>query len=445
MRVTKCHGDDRCSTMPSFFPAGHSQAAIVKPEDEYAFREAKKAEDVLKARTIHGWVTESAINGRHDSPLNMIIPARVRIGVASMPRPARSRRIRRCLLAAFALAWQGAHLLSAQEAASSPTVILGEKPAPGPSPAETDAPATASARSASENGGVNAFILRAVTRMPSGGTYRANSAALAGLRLAVGSVNSLLVIDAPRAAPSFCSGGTYLVFLSALASLNREGRLPLDNAVIDALLVRDHQADGAGVWGRWNANGPGTARLFCEANLGHNFTSFEEAAPGDFLKIFWNSEIGAREVGHSVVYLGTVNRPEGEFVKYWSSNQPNGFGFAEVPRRRIKRALFSRLDHPEAIRRVMSLPARDPYLAAMLKRSSTEEEMSRMVNAVNEPAARQSPEAPAVSEPAVAPLPAKTQANSASPKKKPSGPLSSPAPASPAPTKVPWYKKILGG
>jgi hypothetical protein len=31
------------------------------------------------------------------------------------------------------------------------------------------------------------------------------------------------------------------------------------------------QRDGEGIWGRWNANGPGTARLFHEMNLGENF------------------------------------------------------------------------------------------------------------------------------------------------------------------------------
>ncbi|MDR3403049.1 MAG: hypothetical protein P4L99_11180 [Chthoniobacter sp.] len=225
----------------------------------------------------------------------------------------------------------------------------------------------------------NALIMEAIGTMPAGGTYRANTAAMAALRTAIQSANSQLVIDPARASPSFCSGATYLVFLSVLEELHRQGRIALDDATLRALLVQDHQADGAGVWGRWNANGPGTARLFYEAGLGRNFSSFDEARPGDFMKIFWNEEIGSKEAGHSVVFWGRVSKPEGEFVRYWSSNMPNGFGFAEIPMTRIRRVLFSRLEHPEQIRNVLTIPARDAYLAAMLKRPSSGEEMARMV------------------------------------------------------------------
>src|SRR6185312_14071725 len=110
-----------------------------------------------------------------------------------------------------------------------------------------------------------------------------------------------------------------------------------------------------------------------------NFTSLEEARPGDFLKIFWHDEIGARETGHSVVYLGTVDTPQGPAVRYWSSNLANGYGEATVPRTRIRRMLFSRLVHPERIQQVNALRPQDAYLAAMLKRDSTPEEMYQMV------------------------------------------------------------------
>jgi hypothetical protein len=33
-------------------------------------------------------------------------------------------------------------------------------------------------------------------------------------------------------------------------------------------IISSSQRDGAGIWGRWNANGPGTARLFYELGLG---------------------------------------------------------------------------------------------------------------------------------------------------------------------------------
>lgn len=92
-----------------------------------------------------------------------------------------------------------------------------------------------------------------------------------------------LLLPLNQAKPNFCSEATYLIFLAVLNQLNHEDRLSLLPAVVQALLVKD-QEDGSGVWGRWNANGPGTARLFHGLGLGRNFTSFEEGQPGDFLK-----------------------------------------------------------------------------------------------------------------------------------------------------------------
>src|SRR5690606_37168739 len=123
-----------------------------------------------------------------------------------------------------------------------------------------------------------------------------------------------------------------------------------------------------------NANGPGAARLFHELGLGRNFDRYEEARPGEFMKIFWTTEVGSRERGHLVVYLGrrTVNGEER--VRFWSSNQPGGYGEKEVPRARIAHALFSRLENPQAFAAAPSLPKTDPYLASLLKvRSSIAE------------------------------------------------------------------------
>jgi hypothetical protein len=136
------------------------------------------------------------------------------------------------------------------------------------------------------------------------------------------------------------------------------------------------QHDGVGVWGRWNANGPGTARLFEELRLGENFTSIDRAERGDFLKIFWNDQIGSKEFGHSVVYLG---RGTNGSVKYWSSNKKGGYGCAEVPLSKIKRTLFSRLTDPAEINQILYAPTTENYLASMLTKSSTPEEMYEKV------------------------------------------------------------------
>jgi hypothetical protein len=81
--------------------------------------------------------------------------------------------------------------------------------------------------------------------------------------------------------------------MKTIEALRDRGDLQLNYETLDQLMIRG-QPDGAGIWGRWNANGPGTARLFYELGLGRNFDDFGEARPGDFMKIFWSPELGTR-------------------------------------------------------------------------------------------------------------------------------------------------------
>jgi hypothetical protein len=227
----------------------------------------------------------------------------------------------------------------------------------------------------------NALVLRAVAAMPVGGGYSTRPAAARALKEATTLRNDRLEVRT-QPIPSFCSGATYLVFLKALALAN-ENQKPWDRAVLEALLVKG-QDDGTGVWGRWNANGPGTARLFFELGLGKNFYDWAEARPGDFMKIFWNQNIGSHESGHSVVYLGMKELGGTTHVGIWSSNTSNpdgtsGMGIKWYPKSQIHRALFSRLENIEAIRNVLELPATDRYLADMLIRSSSVEELDRKI------------------------------------------------------------------
>ena len=228
----------------------------------------------------------------------------------------------------------------------------------------------------------NQRILDVIRLMPQGGGFSAKKPALDNLRAAVkldlSAASPELVFTPEVAKPSFCSGATYLVFIGLVHDLLAEKKLQLSTDDLRALLIKG-QADGEGVWGRWNANGPGTARLFHELGLGINFQSLDSARPGDFLKVFWNDQIGAKEFGHSVIYLGKRETPEGEVIRIWSSNSGVGFGEKEVPLHKIKRMLFSRLLAPSSLRSISRLPAKDAYLASMLTNSSTEEEMSTMV------------------------------------------------------------------
>jgi hypothetical protein len=216
----------------------------------------------------------------------------------------------------------------------------------------------------------NAVVLRQVASMPAGGSYATTSAAHEALVNPVRVDPATVSIRAESARPSYCSGATYLVFLKTLGDLQKSGALRLSRTQWESL-VPGPLPDGHGIWGRWNANGPGTARLFHELGLGRNFTSFEEARPGDFLKIFWTDAVGKNERGHSVIFLGTETRDGSEYVRFWSSNKPGGYGEKSVPRTKIARALFSRLETPQNLALIDQLPPADSYLASLLRTESS--------------------------------------------------------------------------
>lgn len=230
---------------------------------------------------------------------------------------------------------------------------------------------------AARAGNFNDVVLQQVAAMPEGGGYAATTRAHEALAAAVSTDAGSVRIQANKAVPSYCSGATYLVFLKALGELQRRGLLQIDRTQWTALFPAK-LADGEGVWGRWNANGPGTPRLFFELGLGKNFSSFEDARPGDFLKIFWTDAVGKSEHGHSVVFLGLEQKDGVEHVRFWSSNKPGGYGEKSVPRSKIVRAIFSRLEKPQNISGAVSLPRRDAYLAGLLSRNSSFAEAGRM-------------------------------------------------------------------
>lgn len=207
-----------------------------------------------------------------------------------------------------------------------------------------------------------------------------------------------------RATPSFCSMATYAALIKAILIWDKDNTISQRSwfnikplvGITDIINEKGYnQRDGEGMWGRANANGPGLAVLFNELKVGYNFTAYrgaktealresskerylsdeewnshsvwDEAVPGDFMKIFWNrnetagSDSGAiigvnsdanaeQEHGHSVVFLGY--EPNGD-VRYWSSNGPTddpvnaGYGIATCPRTRIQRVVFSRITEPE--------------------------------------------------------------------------------------------------
>jgi hypothetical protein len=223
---------------------------------------------------------------------------------------------------------------------------------------------------------LNGLILEQMRKMPSGGKYSVSHFAKIKLQSAAHFESGKFFVIPTAPYPSFCSGATYIVFIKTIETLRDSGQLKLDVATLDQLVIRD-QHDGEGIWGRWNANGPGTARLFHELGLGRNFTDFTQAQPGDFMKIFWNQNVGRRESGHSVIFLGTVNHPDGEYVRFWSSNIPHGYGEKEVPRSKIANAIFSRLETPANLTRIHDIPVVDVYLSELLRKKSDFAEATR--------------------------------------------------------------------
>ena len=216
----------------------------------------------------------------------------------------------------------------------------------------------------------NAVVLEQLREMPRGGRYSTSHFAKIRLQSSTHFESGKFFFLPSKASPSFCSGATYLVFIRTIEALRKRGDLQLGYATLNQLVIRN-QRDGEGIWGRWNANGPGTARLFHELGLGRNFTDFSQAKPGDFMKIFWNRNVGRRESGHSVIFMGTETRFGQEYVRYWSSNIPSGYGEKSVLRKKIAYAIFSRLQRPENLSRINNEPFVDKYLASLVRKRSS--------------------------------------------------------------------------
>jgi len=195
---------------------------------------------------------------------------------------------------------------------------------------------------------------------------------------------------------SFCSSATYLLFCDVIGELQAEGMIPRNKALSREIAdVGDKEAviagkmDGVGIFGHWNADGPGTAVLFQRLDLGTNLSSYEKARPGDFLKIFWNEHIGKGERGHLVVFLGEST--DGNSIRVWSSQMENddgtsGYGEMWVEKSRIRRALFSRLERPENLVNWLQFsPAekKSDYLIRIRQTGSTGAEMKQVTGAAD--------------------------------------------------------------
>lgn len=231
----------------------------------------------------------------------------------------------------------------------------------------------------------NKLVLDSIQEMPLKGGYVLTAAAPKKMRDAFkwnpASLEELL-LDANSAQPSYCTTATYLVFYKTLQKYwLSSGRMP--NKEVLALLKPNLENDGTRMWGRWNSNGPGTAKLFHDAGLGQNFDNINQALPGDFMKIYWNDQVGKKEKGHSVVFLGREKVNGTEMIKFWSSStSTTGYGEKLIPSTDAVRYVFSRLENPEMIETIIHLPITDDFLASMLVKESSWAEL-RKVSGIN--------------------------------------------------------------
>lgn len=225
----------------------------------------------------------------------------------------------------------------------------------------------------------SSLVLKSLSAMPRGGGYsvRRNAAEALSRRAVVWKEAGGLKIVPQMAQPSFCSEACYLVLLLALQDWEKRENRALPKAFWKAARVELGQPDGLRAWGRVNANGPGLAKWVHDLGAGVNFTDPAAARPGDFLKIFWTREIGQKEFGHLVVFLGMEKAPGGPAVRFWSSNKPGGYGEKTVPLAKTARLLFTRITRPERFGAFSTLPEKDLWLAAMQKKHFSFDEVCR--------------------------------------------------------------------
>jgi hypothetical protein len=220
----------------------------------------------------------------------------------------------------------------------------------------------------------NQMILRIIRALPPGGGYSIGGdfqpPTIAAQSVASGRTE--MVVEDGR--PSHCSSATYTVFAHLVAELQNTGRISLTAEQIESLSALRTmpsgraRRDGDGPFWIFNSNGAGAAALVKHTGVGFSFRDDKllYARPGDFLKIFWNENVGATERGHQVIYTGRRKIGDRNMICFWSSQhqrqkrrdghtEPLYFpassidkvhdGYGEVcrPREDIKEMVFSRI------------------------------------------------------------------------------------------------------
>jgi len=157
------------------------------------------------------------------------------------------------------------------------------------------------------------------------------------------------LLNPPRTT-SYCSGASYAAFIEAINLYFFEKQTEISYERYEALRMQEEDGgrreDQIKFWGKWNDDGYGCNYALVQYSEMGTDIKPEDALPGDFVNIIWNS--GG---GHSVVFLGWY-KDESPILNlvYWSSQKStNGLGDVVVPIEKIKNVKFVRLTNPQNI------------------------------------------------------------------------------------------------
>lgn len=227
---------------------------------------------------------------------------------------------------------------------------------------------------------IQSWVLESVGEMPARGGYELTASPPRRMGAAFSwqmnnGAPTLLSLDPRIATPSYCTTATYLIFYKVLQKY--WATLPtVPGLEVLERLKPNMENDGIRIWGRWNSNGPGIAKLIHETGIGFNFDNIDDALSGDFLKIYWNDQVGKLEKGHTVIFLGVDTVNGEEVIRFWGSNSSTqGYGVKAIPKKDAIKTLFTRLTNLSANVNIASLPETDLFLESMLSKISSWDEL----------------------------------------------------------------------
>jgi hypothetical protein len=232
----------------------------------------------------------------------------------------------------------------------------------------------------------NTIILEIIDSLPKGGGCEVRGSRVALPVIAVHQLGGRLGLHVRDGHPSHCTSAAYALYMHLVSRLHNSGQINLSVEQISALQAVKARPDGTpmldgqGPFWIFNANGAGSAAFLKHTGTGISFRddTLSYVRPGDFLKIFWNENVGIEyfksggvnrrksERGHQVVFTGRKVTAGTEMICFWGSQkqgrtkrgkrremryfpaQPDGKvhnGYGEVcrPRGDIKHMIFSRI------------------------------------------------------------------------------------------------------